>query len=102
MKPLLAFFSIFVLNAWYLISIRLLMTRLEQRAIHYWEKIGRPNSFSANHVASILSNLYRREMTHVCQTSSLVALLRIVRVLLPLAFGATGLLLLALGKLLNG
>jgi len=86
MKLLLTFFAIFALNAWYLFSFRRLMVKLEHKATAYWERIGRPNSFSANHVASILSKLYTKEMAEVAKNASIWTSVKTVRVLLPVTF----------------
>jgi hypothetical protein len=99
---LLTICAIFVLNVWYLFSVRQLMVKLRDKATSYWEKIGRPDSFAANHGMAILSNLYRGEMTNVCRDASISGLLNRVRVLLPVTFVTTGLLLLALAWLLKG
>lgn len=99
---LLTICAIFALNVWYLFSVRRLMARLRDGATSYWEKIGRPDSFAANHGMAILSNLYRGEMTNVCRDAGMGGLLRSVRILLPVAFVATGLLILALAWLLKG
>jgi hypothetical protein len=90
-----------VLNIWYLASFRLLMGKLKTGATEYWEKIGRPDSLSANHVMSLLSNLYKKEMSQVCSGANSAGLLRNVRWLLPTAFVVTGAMLLALAHVLN-
>lgn len=99
---LLTIFAIFSLNVWYLFSVRQLMVKLGDKATSYWEKIGRPDSFAANHGMAILSNLYRSEMTNACRDAGISGLLKSVRVLLPVTFVTTGLLLLALAWLLKG
>jgi hypothetical protein len=93
--------AVLALNFWYLFSARNLMTRLRDNAAPYWEKIGRPDSFSANHGMSILSNLYKAEMTSACIEARIDRLLNRVRILLPAAFIATGSLLLILNSLLS-
>ena len=91
----------FVLNIAYLVSFRSLMTRLEVGATAYWENIGRPNSFSGNHVSAVLSNLYRKKMTLACEQARVSGLLGGVRVLLPATFVVTGYTLYSLSELLN-
>ena len=91
----------FILNIWYLASFRSLMTRLEKGATAYWESIGRPNSFSGEHVSAVLSNLYRNTMTRASVEAAAASLLRNVRILLPLTFVVTGYTLYALTKFLN-
>jgi hypothetical protein len=99
---LMTIFAIFAINCWYLFSVRQLMVKLKDRATSYWEKIGRPDSFAANHGMAILSNLYKEEMASVCRDAGINGLLKSVRVLLPVTFLTTGLLLLALAWLLKG
>lgn len=91
----------FVLNIWYLTSFRSLMTKLEKGATPYWESIGRPNSFSGEHVSALLSNLYRGAMTQASAAASALSLLRNVRILLPTTFVVTGYTLYVLTKFLN-
>lgn len=90
-----------ILNILYLYSVRSLMDMLKRRANPYWEHIGRPDSFSANHGMGILSNLYTEKMSGECLNSGLGALLRRVRVLLPLTFVITGTLILVLSVALK-
>lgn len=92
----------FALNAAYLASFRSLMTKLEAGARTYWESIGRPNSFSGNHVSSVLANLYRKNMALACEQAGISELLGATRVLLPATFLVTGYTLFCLSELLNG
>lgn len=101
MKLLLIFFAMFALNAWYLFSFRDLMVKLEKNASVYWEKIGRPNSFSANHVGSVLLRLYTRELSEVARNAGVASTVKAVRILFPVVFILTASMLLALAHLLN-
>ena len=102
MIAILAIFIVFPLNAFYLYSIHELMMQLRDQSRSYWEKIGRPDSFDANHGVAMLTNLYREEMTRTCRDAGIGGLLKRVRMLLPLAFTATGFWLLALAWFLEG
>jgi hypothetical protein len=89
------------LNIWYLVSFRLLMTKLETNATPYWESIGRPNSFSGKHVSDMLSNLYRKNMTSASIDAHILSLLKAVRMLLPVTSAVTGCTLYLLVEFLN-
>ncbi len=91
----------FAMNLIYLYSIKSLMEQLKTEATDYWEKIGRPESFAANHGVAILSNLYKSEMTKVCHAAQLDGLLKLTRALLPLAFVVTGTALAVLATVLE-
>jgi len=90
-----------LINLLYLISFRLLMDRLSSDANDYWEAIGRPNSFSVSHSSSLLSALYRKEMTMACHDTGCASLLKRVRLLLPLGMLINLLTFVTLAKFLS-
>lgn len=88
------------INIAYLANFSSLMNRLKSDD-DYWASIGRPSSFSTNHISSMLTNLYREGMANACSKIGAASLLNRVRILLPLTFAITGGTLLVLTRSLN-
>lgn len=86
MTIVLVIIAAVVLNICNFICARVLMSELEDKSNEYWISIGRPSSFAANHGASLINNLYKKEMYLACTGIGRYGLLKIVRFLLPASF----------------
>jgi len=87
-----------VTNIVYLAYFYSLMYTLEKYAVTFWQDIGRPNSFSASHVNSVLNNLYKRRMKEALESSGMLHRLYLVRSLLPIAIAINVCMLIVLSK----
>lgn len=72
-------------TGYYLISIRILMSEYKHCSFDFWEKIGRPDSHSANHVMQLLSVIYKTEAYRECKSEKCRDVLASVRISLPVA-----------------
>ena len=76
----------FIFNIGYLVCVWMFTASLEKYCFDYWVRIGRPRNFSGNHAWAILSRLYRSEMSYRCNHDGTKMLLKLIRILFPVAF----------------